>query len=148
MPHITVEVPASLAKKIDWRTCFLDIHKTLDAQNYGRLEDFKSRVLVSEEWLVADQNSSATFIFATLQTMNARPPEMLRAMGKIVHERLEQEAKAAAGSDWVLWTMRGHGRAASDSAGLVRQAAKSARTQRAMRCLAAHPGVGFKHAGR
>ena len=101
MPHITVEVPASLAKKIDWRTCFLDIHKTLDAQNYGRLEDFKSRVLVSEEWLVADQNSSATFIFATLQTMNARPPEMLRAMGKIVHERLEQEAKVAAGSDWV-----------------------------------------------
>ena len=101
MPHITVEVPATLAKKIDWKTCFLNIHKTLDAQNYGRLEDFKSRVLVAEEWVVADQDPSATFLFATLQTMNARPPEMLREMGRIVHALLEQEVKAAAGSDWV-----------------------------------------------
>lgn len=101
MPHITVEVPATLAKKIDWKTCFLNIHKTLDAQNYGRLEDFKSRVLVAEEWVVADHDQSATFLFATLQTMNARPPEMLREMGRIVHERLEQEVKAAVGSDWV-----------------------------------------------
>ncbi|MDB5771128.1 MAG: 5-carboxymethyl-2-hydroxymuconate isomerase family protein [Burkholderia sp.] len=101
MPHITVEVPAPLARKIEWRKCFLQMHQTLSAHGYGRLEDFKSRVIVTDEWLVADKDPSATFIFATLQTMNPRSSEVLRAMAKVVHERLEHEAKNVAGNDWV-----------------------------------------------
>lgn len=101
MPHLTVEVPAPLAGKIDWRRCFADLHNTLDEKGYGRLQDFKSRVIVVDEWLVADEAASASFVFVTLQTMNARPPEMLRAMGNIIHQRLERELTAVAGSDWI-----------------------------------------------
>ncbi len=82
MPHITVEVPAPLARQIDWRRCFTDLHRTLDQKGYGRLQDFKSRVIVVDEWQIADADASASFVFATLQTMNARPAEMLRAMAE------------------------------------------------------------------
>lgn len=106
MPHITVEVPAPLSSQIDWRQCFSDLHASLAAQGFARIEDFKSRVIVLDEWLVADKDSSAAFIFATLQTMNPRPAEMLRSMAKIVHGRLEQEARAVAGPNWVQCCVR------------------------------------------
>ena len=101
MPHITVEVPAPLARQIDWRRCFVELHQALAEKGYGRLEDFKSRVIVVDDWQIADAGDSASFVFATLQTMNPRPPDMLRAMGDIVHQRLERELRAVAGNDWL-----------------------------------------------
>lgn len=106
MPHITVEVPAPLARQINWRRCFANLHRTLDENGYGRLQDFKSRVIVVDEWLIADADASASFVFATLQTMNARPPEMLRAMADIVHQGLEHELKALAAPGWIQCCVR------------------------------------------
>lgn len=106
MPHITVEVPGVLSSRIDWQKCFSDLHASLADQGFARLEDFKSRVIVLDEWLVADKDSSAGFIFATLQTMNPRPAEMLRSMAKAIHGRLEQEALAVAGHSWVQCCVR------------------------------------------
>lgn len=53
MPHFTVEVPAALASRIDWRRCF-ELHQALYAIGYGRVEDFKSQVLVIDHLQVAD----------------------------------------------------------------------------------------------
>ena len=42
MPHITVEVPAPLAARIDWRRCFVDLHKALSDGGFGRLHDLRA----------------------------------------------------------------------------------------------------------
>lgn len=106
MPHITVEVPASLRHEIDWKALFVSMHQALAEKGYARLEDFKSRVTVLHEWQVADCTPAATFLLATLQTMNPRPAEMLRAMGAIVHQLLEAKAKEIAGEHWVQVCVR------------------------------------------
>jgi 5-carboxymethyl-2-hydroxymuconate isomerase len=101
MPHITVEVPASLRHEIDWKALFVAMHHALASNGYARLEDFKSRVVVLHEWQVADSSPAAVFLFATLETMNPRPAEMLRAMGAIVHQMLEAKATEIAGGNWI-----------------------------------------------
>jgi len=101
MPHITLEVPSIIKNEIDWRDFFKKTHKNLADAGYGRLEDFKSRTIVLDSWQVADHADDAIFIFATLQTMNPRPPEMIRAMGEIICKNLEEEGKRIAKERWL-----------------------------------------------
>ena len=59
-----------------------------------------------DTWQVADEGASARFVFATLQTMNARPPEMLRTMAEIVYRGLEQELKALDAPEWIQYGVK------------------------------------------
>ena len=101
MPHITLEVPASLKNEIDWNGLFKSLHIRLANAGYGRLEDFKSRTILLDCWQVADRDENALLLFATLQTMNPRPPEMIRAMGAVICKSLEEKAKEIANGRWL-----------------------------------------------
>ena len=101
MPHIIIESPAVLTNEIDWNSFFSKLHIKLADSGFGRLDDFKSRVINLEYWQVADRDKDALFLFATLQTMNPRPPEILRAMGSSILESLEKQAKEIANGRWL-----------------------------------------------
>lgn len=101
MPHITVEVPPALKGKIDWNSVFKALHINLANAGYGRLNDFKSRTIDIDCWQVSDRGADAVFLFATLQTMNPRPPEMLRAMGKMIYTAIEEKARQIADDKWL-----------------------------------------------
>ena len=45
MPHITLEVPHCLQNELDWNDLFKKLHIKLANAGYGRLDDFKSRVI-------------------------------------------------------------------------------------------------------
>lgn len=101
MPHIIIESPSTLTNQADWNAFFKKLHIKLANAGYGRLDDFKSRVINLEYWQVADRDKDALFLFATLQTMNPRPPDMLRAMGASILESLESQAKEIANGRWL-----------------------------------------------
>ena len=101
MPHITLEVPNSLKNELNWNDLFKSLHLKLANAGYGRLDDFKSRIITLDFWQVADRDESAQLLFATLQTMNPRPPEMIRAMGAMICEVLEEKAKGIAKGKWL-----------------------------------------------
>lgn len=101
MPHITIECPATLSSQIQWQKFFQKMHNKLADAGYGRLDDFKGRVINLDYWQVADKNEDALFLFATLQTMNPRPPQMIRAMGSMIKDELEIIAKEIAHGRWL-----------------------------------------------
>jgi len=101
MPHITIESPASLTHQINWNHFFKELHIKLANAGYGRLDDFKSRVINLEYWQIADKDQDALLLFATLQTMNPRPPEMIRAMGAMICESLGAQAQEIANGRWL-----------------------------------------------
>ena len=109
MPHITIESPSTLTKQIDWKDFFQKLHIRLSNAGYGRLDDFKSRVINLEYWNVADKNEEALFLFATLETMNPRTPEMIRAMGSVIAEELEITANKVANGRWLQVCVRVRG---------------------------------------
>jgi 5-carboxymethyl-2-hydroxymuconate isomerase len=106
MPHITIEVPSSIKDHINWRDLFKKMHSELSKAGYGRLDDFKSRIVILDQWQVADKEDDAIFLFATLETMNPRPLEMIRAMGVVVHEILENKARQIAQGRWLQVCVR------------------------------------------
>ncbi|QWD67093.1 hypothetical protein [Polynucleobacter sp. MWH-Aus1W21] len=109
MPHITIESPSALTKQINWNKFFQKVHVRLSNEGYGRLDDFKSRVINLECWQVADKNADALFLFATLETMNPRTPEMIRAMGVVITEELEIIANKVANGRWLQVCVRVRG---------------------------------------
>jgi len=106
MPHITIESPSVLTKKINWKDLFQKIHIRLSNAGYGRLDDFKGRVINLDYWQVADRNEEALFLFVTLETMNPRTPEMIRAMGLMITEELEIIANKIANGRWLQVCVR------------------------------------------
>ncbi|MBU3608563.1 5-carboxymethyl-2-hydroxymuconate Delta-isomerase [Polynucleobacter nymphae] len=101
MPHITLQVPSSLKNTVDWNELFKNLHRKLANAGYGRLDDFKSRTIILDCWQVADRDEDALFLFATLETMNPRPPEMIRAMGAMICETLEEKSREIAKGKWL-----------------------------------------------
>lgn len=114
MPHITIEVPTSIKDQVDWKDLFKKMHLQLSAAGYGRLNDFKSRIVILEQWQVADREDDAIFLFTTLETMNPRPPEMIRAMGFMIYEILENKAREIANGRWLQVCVRVGGTPAED----------------------------------
>jgi 5-carboxymethyl-2-hydroxymuconate isomerase len=114
MPHITIESPSVLTKQVNWREFFQKVHIRLSSAGYGRLDDFKSRVINLDYWQVADKNEDVLFLFATLETMNPRTPEMIRAMGSVITEELEIIAKKIANDRWLQVCVRVSGTPVED----------------------------------
>lgn len=109
MPHITIESPSVLTKEVNWNDFFRKVHIRLSNAGYGRLDDFKSRVINLDYWQVADREEDALFLFATLETMNPRTPEMIRAMGSVIVEELEIIANKIANRRWLQVCVRVRG---------------------------------------
>lgn len=99
MPHIIVEATPRLAADIDFLQTFSAIHKKIAAEGYAELDDFKSRLLVSETHL-AGNDPVAEFIVARLVTTNPRPKEQQHAMAVIVHDMLHAAIEGKPRSYW------------------------------------------------
>jgi 5-carboxymethyl-2-hydroxymuconate isomerase len=114
MPHITLQVPSSLKNAVDWNELFKNLHRKLANAGYGRLDDFKSRTITLDYWQVADRNEDALLLYATLDTMNPRPAEMIRAMGAMICEALEDKAREISNGRWLQVCVKVGGTPAED----------------------------------
>ena len=114
MPHITLQVPSSLKNAVDWNELFKNLHRKLANAGYGRLDDFKSRTITLDCWQVADRTEDVLLLFATLDTMNPRPAEMIRAMGAMICEALEDKAREIANGRWLQVCVKVGGTPAED----------------------------------
>lgn len=106
MPHIVVEATRKIHACVDWRKVFIAIHIELASQGFGNLSDFKSRVVLSSDWVVADKEGPCEVLFATLHTMNPRPEPVLAAMMQIVHRHLSEQAAGDFDGAWVQCCVR------------------------------------------
>jgi 5-carboxymethyl-2-hydroxymuconate isomerase len=93
MPHITVEATPGIAHALEFRQVFSDIHHRLGREGHGKLEDFKSRVLVTQTHLAAD-DPTGEYIVARLITTHPRPLSTQREMARVVHEMLSAAIEA------------------------------------------------------
>lgn len=93
MPHLVIEITNGLLPTPRSSSCLLqalgDIHAEFARHGYAKEEDMKSRVVVADTAL-AGANASAEFIVATLSMTRPRPEPIQRAMGELVHARLER----------------------------------------------------------
>jgi 5-carboxymethyl-2-hydroxymuconate isomerase len=99
MPHISVEATPRLAEALNFPALFRSIHRQLAGEGHGRLEDFKSRV-VPVTAFAAGEDEAAEFLVARLVTTTPRPPEVQRAMAKVVHDVLAEAIAALSAAYW------------------------------------------------
>lgn len=93
MPHLLIEVTPGLLAAPDSAASLLpaiqDIHGQFARLGYARLDDMKSRVLIVDAAL-AGADPQAQFIVATLSMTQPRTDAMQRAMGTLLHARLQR----------------------------------------------------------
>lgn len=85
MPHIVVEATSRLATTLDFASLLSDIHQRIADSGDAKLNDFKSRVHVTDRHL-AGTDFDAEFLVARLITTNPRPKSTQRAMAQIIHD--------------------------------------------------------------
>lgn len=92
MPHLVIEItegllPASGAAGL--LPALQDIHAELERMGYAKQDDMKSRVIVADTAL-AGADPGGQFIVATLSMTQPRPETMQKAMGRLIHARLQR----------------------------------------------------------
>jgi 5-carboxymethyl-2-hydroxymuconate isomerase len=99
MPHIVIESTPRLFVAIDFVALFSALHRRLAADGHAVLDDFKSRVHVTDRYLAGD-DPDAEFVVARLVTTNPRPKTTQRAMAALIHDALRAAIEAAPRSYW------------------------------------------------
>lgn len=99
MPHIVVEATPRLAAALDFPELFGLIHRAIAAEGHARLEDFKSRVHVTQAHL-AGVDPGGEFLLARLVITNPRPLETRQAMARVVHDTLRDAIAATEPGTW------------------------------------------------
>ena len=101
MPHIQVEMTATLAAAAPLLPTLQRIHQAFADQGFTPIENMKSRVHVIDEALAGDgstdQGRKGEFVVAWLTTNNVRTREAERSMTDIVQSELERWADATRG---------------------------------------------------
>jgi 5-carboxymethyl-2-hydroxymuconate isomerase len=87
MPHIVLETTPRLAAALDFVALFSVMHQRIAAAGYAALNDFKSRVHVTDRHL-AGLDTDGEFVVVRLVTTNPRPKTTQRAMADMVHDAL------------------------------------------------------------
>jgi len=99
MPHIVVESTRRLSAAIDFAALFSAVHHRLAADGHAALDDFMSRVHVTDRHLAGD-DPDAEFVVAQLVTTNPRPKEAQRAMAAVIHDALRAAIEAEPQPYW------------------------------------------------
>ncbi|CAM2157336.1 5-carboxymethyl-2-hydroxymuconate isomerase [Pararobbsia alpina] len=99
MPHIQIEATPEIAKLLDFSAMLKSIHHELDALGYGRRDDFKSRVHITNQALAGD-DPQGQFVVARLIMTNPRPASMQRDMARVIHDTLRAGIEAHQPSFW------------------------------------------------
>lgn len=87
MPHIVLETTPRLASSLDFETLLAGVHQRIAEGGHAELNDFKSRVHVTDRHL-AGEDTKAEFVIAWLVTTNPRPKSVQRAMAQTIHDAL------------------------------------------------------------
>jgi 5-carboxymethyl-2-hydroxymuconate isomerase len=85
LPHIVFETTSHFARTLPFDLLMLDIHRHIAELGHARLNDFKSRVVFSEQSMAGDQ-LDAEFIVIRLIMTNPRPHDTQREMALIIHD--------------------------------------------------------------
>lgn len=93
MPHLVIEVTGAMLPQREGAASLLpalrEIHAEFARLCYAKEEDMKSRVVIADAAL-AGADADAQFIVATLSMTQPRPEAMQRAMGALIHARLQR----------------------------------------------------------
>ena len=98
VPHIIVEATPKLAH-LDFVALFTLMHRRIAGNGEAVLDDFKSRVYVTDHHL-AGEDRQAEFIVARLVTTNPRPKTEQRAMAQEIHDVLRMAVEKHNPSFW------------------------------------------------
>lgn len=103
MPHLVIEVTRGLLAAPDSAACLLpavqEIHDQFARLGYARLDDMKSRVVIVDAAL-AGADPQAQFVVATLSMTQPRTDAMQRAMGTLLHARLQRHIEERRPGCW------------------------------------------------
>jgi 5-carboxymethyl-2-hydroxymuconate isomerase len=87
MPHIVVETTPRLGSSLDFEALFTAIHRRIAESGRAELNDFKSKVHVTDHHL-AGEDAEGEFVVARLVTTNPRPKSTQQAMAQVIHDML------------------------------------------------------------
>jgi 5-carboxymethyl-2-hydroxymuconate isomerase len=87
MSYIIVEATRRLARSLDFVALFSAIHHRIAESGHAELNDFKSRVHITDR-NPAGENAEGEFVVARLVTTNPRPKSTQQAMAQVVHDVL------------------------------------------------------------
>jgi 5-carboxymethyl-2-hydroxymuconate isomerase len=99
MPHIVIESTPRLSAAIDFVALFSAVHHRIAADGHAVLDDFKSRVHITNRHLAGD-DTEAEFVVARLVTTNPRPKHAQRAMAAVIHDALRAAIEAEPRPYW------------------------------------------------
>jgi 5-carboxymethyl-2-hydroxymuconate isomerase len=99
MPHIVIESTPRLSVAVNFVALFSALHHRLAADGHAVLDDFKSRVHVTDLHL-AGNDRQAEFVVVRLITTNPRPKDAQRAMATMIHDVLRAAIEAEPRPYW------------------------------------------------
>lgn len=99
MPHIVVEVTPGLAESLNFVPVFQEIHERIGKSGAADINDFKSRIHVTDQCL-AGTDRDAEFVVAKLITTQPRTDTMRRGMAQIVHDSLRRAIESEPRPFW------------------------------------------------
>lgn len=99
MPHIIIEATSKLLGQINPGALLEELHRGLSDNGWARLEDLKSRVHASSNYL-AGGDISAEFIVCRLVTTKPRAQAELDEMGSFILNALRRRVEVVAPSYW------------------------------------------------
>ena len=99
MPHIVVEVTPDLGAKLDFVSLFSEIYRRISDDGAAVLNDFKSRVYITDRHLAGD-DPAGEFVIARLVTSNPRPKHEQQAMAKVINDILRSAIEHQQPSYW------------------------------------------------
>jgi 5-carboxymethyl-2-hydroxymuconate isomerase len=99
MPHIVVETAPRFATILDFVALFSVIHQRIADSGHAALNDFKSRVHITDRHL-AGREADGEFVVARLVTTNPRPRAMQRAIAEVIHDTLRDAIESEPRPFW------------------------------------------------
>jgi 5-carboxymethyl-2-hydroxymuconate isomerase len=91
MPHCILEYSSNIADSPDARETLGRLHTLIAASFDTRINNIKSRMLQRSDYFVSDGSRDQSFIHLELAAMDGSPPEMIRRLGKKLHDFLKAE---------------------------------------------------------
>jgi 5-carboxymethyl-2-hydroxymuconate isomerase len=91
MPHFVLEVSANIIERPDADDLFKRLHELLVQNGPFQMSAIKSRIIIHQEYFVADGNKSNGFIHLTLSILKGRDLSLRQALGKKILSFLKAE---------------------------------------------------------
>jgi 5-carboxymethyl-2-hydroxymuconate isomerase len=82
MPHLTLEYSSNIEFKLNHQDLFAQLHRLLNEAGGIRIDNFKSRALMRENFLVGRGDIENAFVHLELRLLEGRSPEAKNEIGQ------------------------------------------------------------------